>query len=170
MGDSVAYPNTEGFLLPFSHGVGYQDWIRPANPGANTNLSVPVSSNNWLRVLACVATITTDANAANRFVSLDFVNAQGVTFCRNGGGFVETATNNGVVYTWSAQRTDSTKATGTPALLPVFPMFLAPGCTVQLTVDNKQAGDTITSAILTVERFDTGPIGQAVGFVRNDDV
>lgn len=160
---------TEGLLEAFSAGVGYQDWIQPANPAAGANLAVVVESRNWIRVLAAVATITTDANVANRFVSLDYITARGTTYCRNAGGFVEAAGNGGKVYTWSEQRTDSANVAGGSALLPASSMFIPPGSTIQLTVDNKQATDTITSVILTVERFDTGAVGYGLGAHLDDD-
>jgi hypothetical protein len=161
---TVGFPVTEGLLEPFGYGQGYPDWIFPANPGANTNLAVVVDARNWIRVIAVIATITTDANVANRWVSVDFITAQGKTYLRNGGGFVETATNGGKVYAWSEQRTDSASIAGGSAVLPVSSIFLAPGTTVQITVDGKQAGDTITAAVLTVERWDTGPTGYPIGF------
>lgn len=159
-------PGAEGLLEPFAHGLGFQDFIRPANPAAGANLAVVTDGRFWTRVLGAMATITTDANVANRFVSLDFISPAGFTYMRNGGGFVETATNGGKVYCWSEQRTDSANVAGGTALLPVSSIFLAPGSTIQITVDAKQATDAITSVTLTVERFSTGDLGYGVGFVR----
>lgn len=168
MTEYVGLPNAEGLIEPFGHGVGYQDFIPLPTPAAGANLAFIVESRNWIRLLAAMATITTDANVANRFVSLDFITPRGTTYCRNAGGFVEAATNNGVVYSWSEQRTDSAKVAGGSALLPLSSIFLPPGTTVQITVDAKQATDAITAASLTVERFDSGSLGYATGFVPDD--
>jgi hypothetical protein len=167
--ENVGLPNAEGLLEPFGHGVGYQDFFTLTSPAAGTNLSFIVESRNWIRLLAAMATITTDANVANRFVSLDFITPRGTTYMRNAGGFVETATNNGVVYAWTEQRTDSAKVAGGSALLPLSSIFLPPGTTVRFTLDAIQATDAITAASLTVERFDTGAIGYTAGFVTPDE-
>jgi hypothetical protein len=161
----MPFPVTAGLLEPFGAGVGYQDTIAPANPGAGNNLAVVVEGRNWLRVLQAIATINTDATVANRFVSLDFINARGTTFSRNAAGLVVTASTVNQVFDWNEQRTDAQWATNTPVLAPVSSMFLAPATTIQITLDNKQAGDTITAVMLTVERYDTGPAGYPIGFI-----
>lgn len=154
---------TTGLLETYGEGFGYQDTLDPANPGAGNNLSILVGGENWLRVLDAIATINTDANAANRFVSLDFINPRGITYVRNAAGLVLTANTTNQVFMWSEQRTDAQWAANTPVLAPVSSVFLPPGSTVQITVDNKQAGDTITAVHLVVERFPTGPRGAPIG-------
>lgn len=158
-------PLTGGLLEPFGQGDGYQDWITPANPPAGSNLAIPVEARNWLRVIAAVATLTTDATVASRFFSLDFITGKGVTYCRNAAGLVITASTMNQVFAWTEQRTDAQWAVNTPVLVPVSSMFLPPGSVVQFTIDNKQAGDQIASVIVTVERYDTGQGGYPIGFV-----
>lgn len=156
---------TAGLLEPFSEGLGYQDTLDPAAPGAGNNLSIVVGGENWMRVLDAIATINTDANVANRFVSLDFINPRGITYIRNAAGLVVTASTVNQVFQWNEQRTDAQWATNTPVLVPVSSVFLPPGTTIQITIDTKQAGDTITAAHFVVERYPTGRRGQPVGIV-----
>ena len=156
---------TAGLLEPFSEGFGYQDTLDPANPGANTNLAIVVGGENWVRVLDAIATITTDANVANRFVSLDFINPRGVTYIRNAAGLVVTASTTNQVFQWNEQRTDAQWAANTPVLAPVSSIFLPPNSTIQITIDSKQAGDTITNAHFVIERYPTGPRGMPSGVV-----
>ena len=157
-------PGTGGFLQPFAHGLGYPDFITLTQPAAGANLAFPVPANTYLRILAARCNITTDANAANRFVSLDYLNARSVTQVRNAAGLVVTASTTNQKFEWNAQRTDAQWAANTPVLLPVLPMFLSPGMIVQITLDAIQAGDQISLASLTVERFDTGTLGYTTGF------
>lgn len=165
---AVALPNAEGLLQPFSFGVGYQDFVQIANPGNGLNASFTVEGRNFVRVIGARATLTTDANVANRFLSLDYINARVTTFLRNAAGLVVTASTTNQAFEWNAQRTDAQWAANTPVLLGVYPCFLAPGTVVQFTVDNKQATDTLTNVSLLIERFDTGNVGYQTGFVPDD--
>lgn len=169
MMSSGGVPFTEGLLQPFGYGVGYQDFVPLTTPAAGTNLAFTVESRNWIRVLGARANITTDANAANRFVSLDYINARGVTYMRNAAGLVVTANTTNQKFEWIGQRTDAQWAANTPVLLPVYPVFLPPGTVVQITLDAIQATDQISLASLTVERFDTGNVGVPLGFVPDDE-
>lgn len=165
MAEDSGLPGAEGLLSPFAHGVGYQDVLFPASPAAGANLAVTVEGRNWLRVLGARLNVTTDANVANRFVSLDYVNARGQTIMRNAAGLVVTASTTNQRFEWTAQRTDAQWAANTPVLVPVYPLFLAPGSVVQFTLDSIQVGDQVSGAVLVVERFDTGSLGYGVGFV-----
>jgi hypothetical protein len=161
-------PVTEGMLQPFSHGVGYQDFIPLTTPAAGANLSFTVAGDRFIRILGARATITTSATVANRFVSLDFINARAQTWMRNAAGLVVTASTTNQAFEWIGQRTDAQWAANTPVLLPVYPIFLYPGMVVQITLDSIQAADQISLASLTVERFDTGDVGYKVGFVGGE--
>jgi hypothetical protein len=155
----------EGLLNPFGYGVGYQDFVPLTTPAAGANLSFTVEGRAWVRLLAARCSITTSATVANRFVSLDYVNGRTVTQARNAAGLVVTASTTALVFEWSSSRSRAEWATNTPVLVPLLPIFLAPGTVVQITVDNIQAADQISAASLTLERFDTGALGYAVGFV-----
>ena len=160
----MPFPVASGLLEPFAVGIGYQDFVQVTTPAAGANAPFVVESRNWLRVLAAVATLTTDANAANRVLSLDFINARGTTYLRNFAPLVITANTAATVFHWQEQVTTSEWNTNTPVKVPVSSLFLPPATTVQFTLDNKQVGDTLTVLSLTVERFDTGPTGYAIGF------
>lgn len=161
----MSVPESRGLLEPFSYGKGFQDWVVVAAPGAGLNASFTVEARNWLRVLGALATVTTDANVANRVLSLDFVSPRIGTYWRNFAPLAITANTPATVFHWQEQVTDSEWNTNTPVKVPVSSIFLPPATTVQWTLDNKQAGDTLTGLLLTVERFDSGALGYDVGFV-----
>ena len=165
MDGDYGVPVEAGLVEPFGYGLASQDWVPVATPVAGANASFTVEGRNWLRVVAAVATLATDANVANRVFSLDFINARGTTYLRNFAPLVVTAGTAATVFHWQEQVTQSEWAVNTPVKVPVSSLFLPPGTTVQFTVDNKQAGDQISAIFLTVERFTTGPGGYAVGFV-----
>jgi hypothetical protein len=169
MKHAVSVPATEGLLQPFSFGIGYQDFIPVTTPAAGANAVFTVESRNWIRVLGARATVTTSATVANRFVSLDFINARTQTYIRNAAGVIVLASTTNQVFEWNMARTRAEWAANTPVLAPLLPVFLPPGTTVQITLDSIQAADAITAVSLTVERFDTGPIGYEVGFVPDGE-
>lgn len=165
MAEATGLPGAEGLLAPFAHGVGYQDTVEVTTPTAGANATFTVPSNVALRVLGARATVTTSAAAANRFVSLDYINARSQTLMRNAAGLVLTASTTNQAFEWSAQRTDAQWAANTPVLCPVYPLFLWPGSIVQVTLDNIQAADQVSAVRLVVEKFDTGNLGYGTGFV-----
>ncbi len=156
---------TTGLLQPFGWGLGYPDWIDPASPAAGANFVHTVGGSHYERLIAATATVTTDANVANRFVSLDYMNARGVTYARNGAGLVLTASTSATVFQWNSARTVAEWAAGTPVLVPLMLAFCPPGFMWQITLDNIQVGDAITAVHLWVEKWPTGPRGYPQGMV-----
>jgi hypothetical protein len=154
---------TEGLQESFPSWVRYPDYIDVASPAAGANASFSVGGQNYLRVLAATATLTTDANAANRFLSLDYINARGVTYVRNAAGLVVTASTTNQAFHWNIDRGVAEWAANTPVLAPLLSLFLDPGMTVQFTVDNKQVGDQLSAIRLVVEKIQTGPEGYPLG-------
>lgn len=134
----------------------YSDWIFPANPAAGATASYSVPGQSWVRVCAARASITTDGNAANRLVSLDFITARSKTVVRNAAPAFVTASQTGQQFEWSRQLTVANWQSGTPAFVPVLDQWLPPGFTVQFSVDSIQVGDQLSGLSLYVEKYDTG--------------
>lgn len=152
-----------GLLQPFGHGLGFPDWIDVTSPAAGAAASYTVTGDNYVRVLAARASITTDSNTANRIVSLDFVNARSVTYCRNAAAVVVTASTTNQAFEWQYGRGTSEWNTNTPVFAPIMLAPLAPGFTVKFSVDNVQVGDQLSGLKLWVEKFLTGPDGYSTG-------
>lgn len=155
-----------GLLQPFAYGRGIVQFLDVTTPAAGATASVTIDGKWWLRVLAARLTITTDANVANRSITLDYLDAKGVTRMRNGAGLVVTASTTAQAFEWSAQRTVAEWAANTPIYTPVAPWFLAPGWTVKFNVSSIQATDAISGLSLWVETFgtETGAYPVGVGF------
>ena len=66
----MGFPFTEGYDEDLGPDASYKDWLFPANPAAGQNLAYVVESRNWVRPFVVIATIATDANVANRWVSI----------------------------------------------------------------------------------------------------
>jgi hypothetical protein len=142
------------------------DYAFPASPAAGAQLSVTVQGEWWVRVLHARATITTDANAANRLVTLDYVNARSQTIARNGAGVVVTASTTNQAFEWDFQRTVAEWAANTPVFAPLSPLFLDPASSIKFAVDNIQVGDQLASLSLVLEKFPTGPRGETPATVN----
>jgi hypothetical protein len=136
-------------------GRGLTDWFSVASPAAGANASFTVGGRNveGLRVLAALASLTTDANAANRLMALDYIDGRNVTRVRNANTGVWTANTSGQTFQWDQAHAVSEWNTNTPVFTPLADVILTPGWTVQLTVDSKQAGDQLSAISFVVEAF-----------------
>lgn len=161
---------TVGLLQPFGWGLGYEDFSDPASPAAGANYTRIVAGQHWERFLSARCLITTDANAANRFVSLDFINARGTTYVRNAASVVVTASTTNQAFEWNISRTIAEWNTNTPVLCPLMSTFLQPAFQLQITVDNIQAGDQISGVHFWMEKWPTGPRGLPEGMVTEHEL
>lgn len=165
----TSQPFTSGILAPFSVGRGFQDFVPVATPAAGSTASFTVPGEFSMRVLAAMATITTSAAAANRFVALDYLWGGTTTFARNGAGLVVTANTTNLQLSWSFERTQAEWAANTPVLAPCLAVDLPPGTVVRFSVDNIQAADQLSALSLLVEKFETGDRGYPRGITSDAD-
>jgi hypothetical protein len=160
---------TESLVFPYGVGEAFVDYAFPTNPAAGAQLSVTVQGEWAVRVLAARATLTTDANVANRLVSLDFVNSRGTTLVRNGASVLVTANTSNQAFEWGSNRALAEWNTGTPVWVPLLPLFLDPGFTLKFAVDSIQATDQLSSVSLVLEKWPTGPRGTTSRDVATPD-
>jgi hypothetical protein len=144
-----------GPVQPFGYRTGYPDWLDVPTPAAGATASVTVDGRWWLRVLAARLTITTDANVANRLVTLDYIDGRSNTRMRNGSALVVTASTTAQAFEWQAHRGASEWAANTPVYAPLAQWFLPPSWVVKFNVTNIQATDAISGLSLWVEKFQT---------------
>jgi hypothetical protein len=133
--------------------AGYLDVITPADPAAGANLTVTIPNQMYVVVRSLRVTVATDANAANRFLSVDYLLGSRLTMMRNAAAVLITANTSATVFQFDGQHTVSDFATGTMVFAPLKPIPLPNGVTVQVTLDNKQAGDALTSCVVVVDRY-----------------
>lgn len=130
-------------------------FYQPPNPVAGANLSVTSGEfrAETFRLVSCIATVATDATVASRLFSLDYILGRGTTAIRNAATVLITASQAATVYQWDRAHKSSEWQTGTPVFVPLVDLTLAPGWTIQLTLDNKQAGDQISSVTFVLEEI-----------------
>jgi hypothetical protein len=126
-----------------------------ANPAAGANAAFTVGSRRvaGLRVLVALFTLTTDANVADRFASVDYIDGRSVTRVRNAAPTFVTASTTGQVFQFDQANAAPIWDTGTMVFAPLNDIILGLGWTVQVTVDSKQAGDQLSAVSFVVENF-----------------
>lgn len=137
---------------PYGTARGIQEPFAIANPGANTNASFSVDGRGLRRLVALVFTLTTDGNAANRIVTVEYVGGDGLPFSVSGNPTAVTANK-----TQRFAAGLNLDVGGTLSLsdlfVPLAGLFLYPSNIIQVNVANKQVTDTLTNIRGVLERF-----------------
>lgn len=141
---------------PYRYDEAYVDFLDVASPAAGANASLIVPGQFGYRVLAALASLTTDANAANRLVSLDVINANSSTRLRNPAPASIPANTTGQKYVWNDAYATGTSITNGPMVIPVNGLLVPASWSIQITIDNKQVGDQLSSVSLVVLKVPTG--------------
>jgi len=140
----------------YRYDEAYVDFLDVGSPAAGANATVVVPGQFGYRVLGALATLTTDANAANRLVSIDVINANSSTRLRNPMPATTPASQTNVKYVWSCAWANGISVTNGPLIAPVNELLVPPSWSVQFTVDNKQVGDQLAALSLVVLKVPTG--------------
>lgn len=140
----------------YRYDEAYVDFLDVGQPSAGANAAVIVPGQFGFRVLAALATITTDANVANRLVSLDVINANTSTRLRNPVNATIPASQTNVKLVWNSAYHAAATITNGPQIAPVNELLVPSSWSIQFTVDNKQVGDQLASLSLIVLKVPTG--------------
>lgn len=142
-----------GLGQPYGHGRSYQEPFRGVNPAAGVSFSLALSGKFRHRIKSCVFTLTTDANVANRYVTLEYEGDDGNPIWINAAAVVVTASST-QRFVGSSDRTVSEWAANTDVLFPIDKMFLDAG-TLKINVAGVQAGDALTLIRFVWDKFPT---------------
>lgn len=154
---------TYALLEPFSYDRGYRKLLQPAAPGADTVYKHTVPGDSWERLIALTFLLSTDSNVASRAVTIDYAEPQQATFLSDGPAVTVAASTTNQAFNGSNERGTSEWNTGTAVFFPLWGGFLEAGWSWTINVANMQAGDTITSIVALVEKFEVGAEGYLVG-------
>jgi len=148
--ESLAWP-----IVPFPTLLAQRGQIVPitgTNPAAGVEISETVPNNNYWRLKALRAAITTDSNTANRRPVLRItINSIIVCDCINP---TTTTANSTVTYQWGhglQYGTDSIGLFGSGGL--ISDLLLPPGSVIATVTAGILAGDNWAAPTLLVERF-----------------
>lgn len=145
-----------GLTQPISDGIGYQHELRASTPAAGASFTVTLDSRYVWRVKHFIFTLTTDANAANRYVTLQYLFGDGLAVWTNAAA-VTVSANSTQRFVGSSDRTVAEWAANTDVLFPIDKALLHGGRALQINVGNIQVGDTLTKIYAIFDRFETDP-------------
>ena len=137
---------------PYGVGLGQQLPLNFANPAAGANYTRTHDGYALRRYLTLVFTLTTDANPANRYVTVEVQGKDGLAYVVDAAA-VTVSANSTQRFVCSIFRGVAEWATNTDVLLPLAPVLQSPGDTFTIVVANVQAGDTLTKIRGSEERF-----------------
>lgn len=140
----------------------YQEWFPGTQPAAGANYTLNIPGQFATRLLAVTFRLVCDANAANRVVTVDYLDGAGNTYCSSGAAAVITA-NQTQDYFGHVDHGTAEWNTNTPVFFPLADVILTPGRQMQITVANKQAGDQLSRIFKVWERYPTGRRGYDEG-------
>jgi hypothetical protein len=140
----------------FRYGEAYVDYVDVGQPAAGSLAALSVPGQFGVIVLAARATLTTSATVANREVSLDVVNANGVTRWRNPAPAVQAAGVANQRYEWNGAWANALAIANGPVVMPVLDVIVPPAWSIQFSVDLIAAGDQLANLSLTVLKVPTG--------------
>ena len=158
----VARADSLTITQPYAVGRGTVEEFSIAAPGAQTNLSRTTAQGYWERYISLFVILTTDANAANRVLALEFQDGDGNVVGGTTNGVLQTATNT-FRYYFMLGGGITTAAASARQLAPLPYLFVQPSWKLVSNVAAFQVGDTLTAIRGVVERFGIGPDGTPIG-------
>lgn len=151
MDDSLSPP---AVLAGFTDDPGFLTVIPQTSPAAGANLTLDLGRARFYVIRSVMVTLTTDANAASRFLSVDYLLGTRATVMRNAATVLVTASTTNQVYQFDDQHTVSEWNAGTMIFAPLAPIVLTQGWVAKLTVDSIQTGDQLSACTVLVQQFE----------------
>lgn len=145
-----------GLGQSFGSGQLFEETSPGANPGAATNYTHKLDPRYRSRLVEIVFTLTTDANAANRYVTVENQDGDGNTLSAAAAA-VTVSANSTQRFVGQLGRGVAEWAANTDVLFPLSPRFLSGGQLIVIVVTGIQTGDALTKIRHTFDRFPTDP-------------
>ena len=154
-----------GLTSEFAYGKAFSEVLSPATPAVATGFTATISSRYWERLQGVSFVLTSDSNAANRYVLLTVKDGSGAVLDAVPPAAVQVASK---AYTYT-YRPYAAAVNDTNNLVNVQDcprIFLQPAFQIVVTIGAVQAGDQITNIRLYMERYDTSADGFYTGVVE----
>lgn len=125
-------------------------------PAAGANFSLTTPGRAGWKLLSLTFKLVTDANAANRSVTVDADDGNGKLFASNGMQGVVLASTT-ALFSFQANRGTSEANVNNQLFVPLLPVIFEGGQKLQINVLNKQAGDQLSNIVAMFERQPFAP-------------
>lgn len=154
-----------GLTRLVGHGRAFSEVLTVANPVAGAGFTYTVPSPYWILLDSLSFQLVSDANAANRQVTLTVRDGSGVALVTLPSASVQAASLT-YQYSFSPSFTGFNTVVGLAVTAPLPMLFLQPGFALTLAIGAVQVTDQVSNIRLYAERFDTGPGGYEIGMVE----
>jgi hypothetical protein len=127
----------------------------PKSPAAGANYVEPLDGRWWWKLVGCTFALTTDANVANRHVSIQIAMADTLPLVLGEAPQLVAASATAQRFVGSTQTSYTQSATGTSILFSVLDFPILGGRSFSINVAAIQVGDTLTAIKLAWWRLPT---------------
>lgn len=158
-----------GLTSAFSHGRAFSETLVGESPAAGAGYKLTVTGAYAERFMAVRFSLTSSSSAANRIVTVDYVNPGTGIFASAGPTAVQVASLTNL-YNGMVGFGASDWNTGTSAFFSLPNWILLPGYQLQINVSGIQAADQLSGITLLRERFQTGPEGFPLGYMEESEL
>jgi hypothetical protein len=158
-----------GFLLgqPFGYGRTQQSTIIAgvtpgfAAPVAATNYTLTLQPYDWWRLVFCVFTLTTDATAGNRYVTVEYPAGDGTSAFADAAAVQVTPSSTNQRFVGSYGRGTGEWNAPSDVFFRLSGIWLEAGRTIVITSTNKGAADLLSNVRFTFDRTPVEPDGSS---------
>jgi hypothetical protein len=155
-------PVVVGLANPFSVGRELTEIVKVAQPAAGAGFTYTAKGKYWDRIASASLKLVTDANAANRRVTVSFQDQDSRSFGQYAAPFVQTAAHT-VQYSFAPHVLQAGADDAATIAFPIPSIFLQSGWKVVVSIAGVQVTDQVSLVSLLLERFPTGPEGYRQG-------
>lgn len=155
-----------GFLLgqPYGYGRTQQVTVEPGSgvpgfdaPAAGASYTATLQRADWFRLIGLSFLLTTDANVASRYVTVQYLDGKGVPVLADSAPVLVTANTTNQRFCGSLHHGPAEWNTGTDVQFNLSGLWLEAGRAVKLNIASVQAADALTQVRFT---FDRTPVEQ----------
>jgi len=152
-----------GYLLgqEYGHGRTFQHTVvagvDPTAPAPVAGASYTYKVGPWdrMRLVFCTFTLATDANAANRYVTIEYPGINGVSVLADGASVTVSANTSAQRFVGSLRRGPAEWNTNTDVFFPLSGFWAPVGQSIVINIANVQVGDQLSKVTMT---FDSTPV------------
>lgn len=157
---------TEGLLEGVDYGRGFFETVAGVQPAAHAPYHLPADFRYITLPVFLTFRLVCDANAANRFVTVDYADGNGNVYASSG---TAAATIASATQDFAAEhdRTVGEHTAGSKVFMPLAHDYVRPGYTITINVANMQAGDQLSRIVWGLDRLPTGPRGYTLGAISH---
>lgn len=149
-----------GFTLaqPYGYGRTEQSTIYPGQspdypaPVAGASYAFHLQRYDRWRLIACAFTLTTDATVGNRYVTIEYLAANGNSAIADGAPVLVSPSTAAARYLGSLYHTVGDWNTGTDVFFPLSGLWLETGRRITVNVTNMGSTDVLSKMAFTFDR------------------